>query len=722
MDLAIFLRILLRRKWLIISFSLLTAITTFLLLTFKKDLFESVAQYSTGFTSEKVRLTDGTPTIDLYTADSKFNNVIATFKSPRVIGMLSYKLLLHDLQNPENPYRKLTAEDKKKDAYKNIVKKDTIITILKDLVKNSKLLSPSDKTEKKILEYLKLFEYDYYSFKESLIIKRVERTDYLDIVFQSENPELSAYVVNTLGTEFVNYYSKLNEQRNTASAENIKDLLNRQQHKVDSLTNELKLAKVIQGALDPVEQSKSAMETVRELQIQLSKVQSEHNLQSSLFDTYNERIKTLTLLLDNKNGIDLASLFKERDELREQIAKSPNPESSKRLNTIDQLVKQQSSSGQDKVKNQAEISDLQNRSREAKASIEASTITISQLNRLISGAKNIGNVSPTSQVEIGSIDRQLEIENNELKTLREKFLQAEGLIRDDPAANLRQTLIGEPDIEPVPKRRILTTGLAAISMFFIISILILLIELFDNSIKTPSQLKKSTKLEVISFHNKLSIKKISIENIFFQGNSENKFEVIFLNSIRKLRFEIEKIDKKVFLLTSTQKKTGKSVIAESLAYSFLVGFKKVLLIDLNFENNTISINFENQNLIDEILNSINDVDIIQNLSASKIENLYVVSCYQSSKTPEEAFSMDKLSLFLKLSRNFFDIIIIESAAMNLRSDSFELFSLADGIIPVFSANKTLTATDYRSIESIKKAAEKNKGAILNMIEFENINL
>ena len=111
MDFSYFLKVWLRSKWLIIGLTIIAIITAFVLLMFKKNLYESVAQYSTGFTTERVRLVDGTSAYDVYGADIKFNNVIETFKSPKVIGALSYSLLLHDL-NSDKPYRVLTNEKK----------------------------------------------------------------------------------------------------------------------------------------------------------------------------------------------------------------------------------------------------------------------------------------------------------------------------------------------------------------------------------------------------------------------------------------------------------------------------------------------------------------------------------------------------------------------------------------------------------------------------------
>src|SRR4051812_45192435 len=110
MDLIYFINVLYRRKWIILGLSFLAVVVAFFLLLGKKPLFQSVAQYSTGFTAEKVRMVDGTAAVDIYGADIKFNNVIETFKSPGVVSMISYRLMLHDLQNPSRPYRKLSAK------------------------------------------------------------------------------------------------------------------------------------------------------------------------------------------------------------------------------------------------------------------------------------------------------------------------------------------------------------------------------------------------------------------------------------------------------------------------------------------------------------------------------------------------------------------------------------------------------------------------------------
>ena len=70
----------------------------------------------------------------------------------------------------------------------------------------------------------------------------------------------------------------------------------------------------------------------------------------------------------------------------------------------------------------------------------------------------------------------------------------------------------------------------------------------------------------------------------------------------------------------------------------------------------------------------------------------------------------------------FDYILIESAGLNNRADSFELFQFAERVITVFSAKMAPSQLDYKSIESIQNLGEKNLGAVLNQVEYENMNL
>jgi uncharacterized protein involved in exopolysaccharide biosynthesis len=201
MDLLYFLKVLFRKKWVILGLSFIAVVVTFLLSINKKPLYTSLAQYSTGFTTERVKLVDGTSAVDIYTVDIKFDNVIETIKSPQVINRISYALLVHDLTNPNKAFRKLTKNDKEEAVYKEL-NPDTVRRVLTQKLTTNQLLQTDVKQEELILKYLELYKYDYFSILDFLSVNRVARTDYLDIAFNAENPNLAATVVNSIGNEF----------------------------------------------------------------------------------------------------------------------------------------------------------------------------------------------------------------------------------------------------------------------------------------------------------------------------------------------------------------------------------------------------------------------------------------------------------------------------------------------------------------------------------------
>src|ERR1700730_14903402 len=110
MELSYLLQALLKRKWIILASTAIAVFLAALFVILKGKVYESSAQYSTGFTIQQVSLVN--EAFNPYEADTKFNNVLEAFNSQKVIGMLSYDLLLHDIQNPSNPYKTLSEGQK----------------------------------------------------------------------------------------------------------------------------------------------------------------------------------------------------------------------------------------------------------------------------------------------------------------------------------------------------------------------------------------------------------------------------------------------------------------------------------------------------------------------------------------------------------------------------------------------------------------------------------
>ena len=72
-----------------------------------------------------------------------------------------------------------------------------------------------------------VYEYDYESLTKGLVITRLNNSDFIEISFSSENPELSAFVVNTLCSEFLRYYTAIKLVRSKVSLESLTSIVER---------------------------------------------------------------------------------------------------------------------------------------------------------------------------------------------------------------------------------------------------------------------------------------------------------------------------------------------------------------------------------------------------------------------------------------------------------------------------------------------------------------
>src|SRR4051812_4510180 len=100
-----YIKVLLKRKYLILAICLLSAVTTFVLLRIKNKEYISKAQIATGITDdEEVSVTQKETNWNMI--NNRFNNFIEFMNSKEIYNLLMYKLMMHDL-NSDEPYRPL---------------------------------------------------------------------------------------------------------------------------------------------------------------------------------------------------------------------------------------------------------------------------------------------------------------------------------------------------------------------------------------------------------------------------------------------------------------------------------------------------------------------------------------------------------------------------------------------------------------------------------------
>ncbi len=169
------------------------------------------------------------------------------------------------------------------------------------------------------------------------------------------------------------------------------------------------------------------------------------------------------------------------------------------------------------------------------------------------------------QVILNAKEEELRIASQEYESLK-KSLQASLDLDVNPENNFKQTMVGQPAYRAEPARRTIIMGMSGILMFFLIRASYCWASSFStaHSKHLPS-FQRATKLRLLSSLNRIDLKKKALkDHLNFDGDPNRKDDDnLFVENLRKLRYELEKSGKKIFLVTSTQAQQGKTTVNRS---------------------------------------------------------------------------------------------------------------------------------------------------------------
>ena len=733
MDLIFFFRALLKRKWILITVPLIAAAVALLFTVDYQRLYKSSAQLSTGFTiNEQVKFTDDR--FNLYEADVKFNNVIETLKSSKVIGFLSYQLMVHDLSFEEVPFRTLEESDEKRELLNSIdlnVARQTFQARLDSM----ELLTSFDVEERNLLELLKLYEYDYKSLTDMMFVDRLNRTDYVEIRFFSESPQLSAYVVNTHCGEFLRYYNSLRSERSVETINTLSNLVAQKRKDLNEREEALRTFKSTERVLNVEAESASQVGQIAEYETALSAARQKAQGLTLSINDLNERINEMSfgrqgLLASNANS-EILSLRDQINTLNKQYINtgSKDDELLERIGDLrnqlqSRLAETSSNRIVDEEGEKVTKATLVNKKRDLE--IER---TIAQQNALtleekVNSLKYSMGTYASKEARISALEREVALASQEYLNAQEKYNTALN-VSLSTGNNIRQTLEGQPAVEPEPSKRLITTALASITSLVLCVLTIVFLEYVDVSVKTPSNFKKQTGINLIGIINKVNLKKANFKNIFLDKVRKNEEEDLFRDLIRKMRFEIENSKAKTILFTSSAPHVGKTTVIHALSHALSLGKKKVLVIDTNFTHNSLTKLLRAEPALGSHLgNSAELMDtatLSRHISQSYIPNVSVLGCYGGNYSPSEVFpDPNFLSNLLLALDEYYDYVFLEGAAMNQYTDAKELSKHVQGVIAVFAADVTIKQPDTETIGFLKELGDRFLGAVLNRVEPENI--
>jgi capsular exopolysaccharide synthesis family protein len=253
----------------------------------------------------------------------------------------------------------------------------------------------------------------------------------------------------------------------------------------------------------------------------------------------------------------------------------------------------------------------------------------------------------------------------------------------------------------------------------VLAILIVLgVEMLDNTLKTDEDVKKYLSGSVIG---EIPREKEIITNI--NAISIKNISHFMIETFRTLRTNIEFITScnnlKSIIVTSSRPEEGKTLTAAMLATVLAQTYKRTILIDCDLRNPSIHKLFTITNITGLTNYLVGKASLPEIINKADIENLYVITSGIKPPNPAELLSTTQMKTLIRILRNDYDYIIIDTPPVGLVTDAQVLSQITDGSIFIVSSGKSVKEDTVKSKELLKQVGGKIVGFVLNNVKYLN---
>jgi len=751
MDIVHLLKVLWRKKIWLIAIPIIASLGAYFFSLSIVNQYRSSSQIATGFTTnEAIRVTDERSSPR--DTELSFNNMLTSMGSGICSNLTSYRLVLHDLDSSITPFRipQSTSDLSVTQAELMLTKQN-----FKRKLENMELLTMDDEQSEILLRVLDWYGYNYQFLKKNLQFYRVPNTDFIQVQFISENPDLSAYVVNAFCEEFLRYYREQRAEGSNISVSFFKLLVEQKKKEMDERSESLKIFKATNSFVNLNEEGSSNLLRTSELELEQSNVESKiYGLNLSLV-RFRGELNALTeggSVQAGNNGASNARVLQLRERINKLNERYINSGSNNAvlldsLNILRTQLKAEilslstginETSGLTKTELTTKINDLQIEIAIEQSKLSSVTAKLRNLKGSISGYASKESVVASLQAEVDVATKEYLEAVNRYSEANNKLLAS--------TSTIRQLHKATAPANPVSNKKLLIIAGTAFASFFLCAFVFIALEVLDSTIRTPELFKRTVRIELAEQLIKVDTQTLNFTTLFESKTNSADLET-FKEFVRKLRYQIETTKSKIFLITSCKKGEGKTFITFTLAYILSLVNKRVLIIDTNFKNNGLtrwlSIKKDDIKFLERSKDS--EIKLItpgegrkkgatqpsieeDNQSAynlvmpTRFNNISIIGNNGGFESPDEILSGRNFDQLINILSSEYDYIFLEGASLNDYSDSKELEKYVEKVIPVFGADTSIGQLDRESITYLKSLGTKLSGAILNKVELKNLKI
>ncbi len=679
------LKYLFRFKWIIMLAAIVGGVVAFLLVQELPNTYTSTAQLSV---SSIIQQQYGGGV-----SQQQYEYLEEVVKSKQLLNALSYRLMLHDLAHPDSSFTEWS------DELKSLSAADISAISIEYSTRRdaNRLLSVMDNSGAfKLYDFVHAMQYDDGTLGSNLTVINNSITGMIGIEFTSENPELSVFVVNTLGDELIRYYQSTTGS-SLDNALSVLDSIVSEKHRV-LLEKRSRLAgyKTGTGVASVGQQSTELYSRVNQYEQQRASALQQIASLKGTIQSIEQKLNAINSQSTPSNNSEILLLDQQLKEANQRYVDNGFLADDKKV--IDSLQSRRSTiaraSSQQSPINTAKVrQDLQDQKRSLETQLALVENSMTSIESELSSLRARYNATMPVDASLQRYEQEEMLANQEYLDALNRYNGE----KNNSISNVRLSLVqpGTPGIPEAPKKMIYIAGAGFASGSIALAVLSLIF-FFDRRIVDASQLRERTGAAILTALPFVREKKINMESVWAVNGERSDF-ADFKSSLRSLRFDIGEVFEKasgdsdvgnVLLITSLKQGDGKTLLSTGLAYAFAATGKNMLLIT-GSEPDVLT-----PALTEDVGFSTMEFDAFLVKREIKIEDRITILRSNSDHTSlMELGNRKNIQQAFEVLKEQFDLIIIDSVDLEHWSQVQEWLAFSDGIVALFKSGSKVNEED-----------------------------
>ncbi|MBU1888037.1 MAG: polysaccharide biosynthesis tyrosine autokinase [Candidatus Omnitrophica bacterium] len=603
-------------------------------------------------------------------------------------------------------------------AVKDVVKTgETNYMAYRDYIETQKEIIRSRRTAHYVMKHLKLDRLDEFKKEndpiehllKKLRAELISKTRILKISVDNGDPKLASLIAN----EFAKVYADLNIALKMKALDQaqawLREEVEQQKNKVNESELNLQTYKeandivFINNQKNMINDSMVKLNT-NYLEAKTKRIRTETSYRSLIDNEGNMTLKNLPVLTTGNETIQqLKNDYLKQEALLveyRKVYKGRHPKMITLLGNIAHLESRIKSEIKTEYKNSVEqenkfLQVLEEQNKKA-LELERKIIKYNALQR-----------------EVETSERVLQIVLNRLKKT--------SILNQIQANNIRVQDLAEVPIKPIKPRKKLNIALAIIVGLSGGVALAFFRDYMDTTIKDPNEIASLLEIPILGSVPKVRPdgknikKKEEIDRIVEKDTyslASEAYRTIRANLLFSLNHSSSS---KSIVITSSVPREGKTMTAINLSVMIANSGERVLLVDADMRKPRIHtvFNLKNEPGLSQFLLEENDLDSI--IKDSGIDNMRIVTAGKCTHKPKELLCSKNMKQFLEEASSKFSKIILDTPPVSLLTDAQILSSVTTGVILIAESGRSTRDLLVRSRELLQKVDARIIGVILNNI-------